>query len=374
MRDWVFKINTWKCVSKNKMAILTLNRDSLRHNHQFLEELFEHSAAEWGVVTKLLCGHRTFIREVLALGIKEVHDSRVSNLKLIKELAPDVQTVYIKPAPKRSIPAIIRYADVSLQTDIESLKLLSIEAQKQKKIHKVIIMVEMGDLREGVMGERLIDFYEAAFELPMLDFIGLGTNLNCLHGIMPSQDKLIQLSLYKQIIELKFKRKIPWISGGTSVTIPLLLQQRIPSGVNHFRIGETLYFGADLFTGTVISGMREDVFRLEAEIIELSEKPSLPTGEISHNPQGELLELDESKYGKSSIRAIIDIGVLDVDPKYLIMPHSSMEVLGSSSDMIVIDLGSNPLQLKVGDTLEFALKYMGALSLMNSNYVDKRVS
>jgi predicted amino acid racemase len=321
----------------------------------------------------LLCGHRTFIREILALGIKEVHDSRVSNLKLIKTLAPEVQTVYIKPAPKRSIPAIIRYADVSLQTDIESLKLLSAEAQKQNKRHKVIIMVEMGDLREGVMGERLIDFYEAAFKLPMLELIGLGTNLNCLHGIMPSQDKLIQLSLYKQIIELKFKRKIPWISGGTSVTIPLLLQQQIPAGVNHFRIGETLYFGADLFTGSVIAGMREDVFRLEAEIIELSEKPSLPIGEMSYNPQGELLELDESKFGMSSYRAIIDIGVLDVDPKYLIMPHPSLKILGSSSDMIVIDLGNNSLKLKVGDTLEFALKYMGALSLMNSNYVDKRV-
>src|SRR5690606_37991670 len=190
-----------------------------------------------------------------------------SNLKLIKKLAPDVQTVYIKPAPKRSIPAIIQFADVSLQTDLESLKLLSAEAVKQAKSHKVIIMVEMGDLREGVMGERLIDFYAEAFELPMLEFIGLGTNLNCLHGVMPSQDKLIQLSLYKQIIELKFKRKIPWISGGTSVTIPLLMQYRIPPGVNHFRIGETLYFGADLFTDALIPGMRDDVFSLEAEII-----------------------------------------------------------------------------------------------------------
>ncbi len=356
------------------MAILTLNRSSLRHNHQFLEGLFKNTASDWGVVTKLLCGHKGFIQEVLDLGIKEVHDSRVSNLRLIKRLAPEVQTVYIKPAPKRSIPAIIKYADVSLQTDIESLKLLSAEARKQGKTHKVIVMVEMGDLREGVMGERLVDFYEEAFELPMLDFIGLGTNLNCLHGVMPSQDKLIQLSLYKQIIELKFKRKIPWISGGTSVTIPLLMQKRIPPGVNHFRIGETLFFGADLFSDALIPGMRDDVFSLEAEIIELSEKPSLPTGELGFNPRGELLELDESKFGKSSYRAIIDIGVLDTDPKYLIMPGADMEVLGSSSDMIVIDLGLNPRGLKVGDTLEFALKYMGALSLMNSNYVEKRVS
>jgi len=354
------------------MAILSLKRQSLLHNFQFLEDLFNNSEAVWGVVTKLLCGHKEFIEEVLALGIHEVHDSRVSNLRLIKKLAPDVQTVYIKPAPKRSIPAIIQYADVSLQTDLESLRMLSAEAIKQGKSHKIIIMVEMGDLREGVMGERLIDFYAEAFELPNLEFIGLGTNLNCLHGVMPSQDKLIQLSLYKQIIELKFKRKIPWISGGTSVTIPLLIQQRIPRGVNHFRIGETLFFGADLFSDALIPGMRDDVFSLEAEIIELSEKPSLPTGELGLNPQGEMLQLDESKFGKSSYRAIIDIGVLDIDPKYLIVP-GGISILGSSSDMIVLDLGENPKHLKVGDTLQFDLKYMGALSLMNSYYVEKRV-
>lgn len=83
--------------------------------------------------------------------------------------------------------------------------------------------------------------------------------------------------------------------------------------------------------------------------------------------------VDESKFGKSSYRAIIDIGVLDIDPKYLILPGHDMEIIGSSSDMIVIDLGENPLALKVGDTLQFDLKYMGALSLMNSYYVEKRV-
>ncbi|MFN3528777.1 MAG: alanine racemase [Bacteroidia bacterium] len=355
------------------MAVLTLDRTKLRANFEFLQTLFGGSEADWGVVTKLLCGHAGFIREVLALGVKEVHDSRVSNLKMIKKLAPDVQTVYIKPAPKRSIPAIVQYADVSLQTDLETMRMLSLEAARQNKTHKVIIMVEMGDLREGVMGEHLVDFYEQVFELSHIEIIGLGTNLNCLHGVMPSQDKLIQLSLYRQIIELKFKRKIPWISGGTSVSVPLLLQHRIPPGVNHFRIGETLFFGADLFTETTIAGMQDDVFELKAEIIELYDKPVLPTGEMGANPQGELLEIDESLYGLTSFRAIIDIGVLDIDPKYLIMPHQTVKVIGSSSDMIVLDLGNNPEQLKVGDQVAFQLKYMGALSLMNSYYVEKRV-
>jgi predicted amino acid racemase len=47
------------------------------------------------------------------------------------------------------------------------------------------------------MGEELIEFYGKILSLP-IEIRGIGTNLNCLSGIMPTQDKLIQLSLYKQ--------------------------------------------------------------------------------------------------------------------------------------------------------------------------------
>ncbi len=354
------------------MAFLKLYRKNLRHNFKFLNQLFQSNNLEWGVVSKLLCGNKIYLKELIDLGIREIHDSRISNLRTIKRLCPDVQTVYIKPPAKRSIRNIIEYADVSLNTEYYTMKLLSDEAVRQNKQHKVIIMVETGDLREGVMGDRLVEFYSSVFELPNLEIIGLGTNLNCLHGVMPSQDKLIQLSLYKQIIELKFNKKIPWISGGTSVTIPLVLNKQIPSGVNHFRVGETLYFGANLFEENIIPGMKANVFELFTEIIEITEKPLLPIGELASNPQGDTHEIDESLYGKTSYRAIVDIGLLDVDPKYLISGYD-FEIVGSSSDMMVINLGENTKKYKVGDLLSFHLKYMGALQILNSNYIEKRV-
>ncbi|MEX0966895.1 MAG: alanine/ornithine racemase family PLP-dependent enzyme [Bacteroidia bacterium] len=356
------------------MAFLTLYRDRLRHNYDFLDKLFSENQVAWGVVTKMLCGNRAYIQEVLDLGPKEISDSRISNLQVIKKLKPEVQTVYIKPPPIRSIQRLVKYADVSFNTEFSTIKALSEEAQRQKKIHKVIIMIEMGDLREGVMGDNLVNFYNRVFELPGIEVIGIGTNLNCLHGIMPSQDKLIQLSLYKQIIDLKFNTKIPWITGGSSVTIPLLLRNQLPKGVNHFRIGETLYFGLDLFTSEVIDGMKPDVFELCVEIIELIEKPMLPSGELGYNPQGEQLEFDDTLYGKTSHRAIVDIGVLDVDPKYLVPKNDDFEIVGASSDMLVVDLGQNESRFKVGDLLKFDLKYMGALALLNSNYIEKRIS
>lgn len=359
------------------MAVLKLYKDRLAHNYRFLDEKFREHDVAWGVVTKMLCGNDVFLKEVLELGAKEIHDSRVSNLKTIKELDPEVQTVYIKPPPKRSIHSIVKFADVSFNTEYDTIKLLSDEAQNQGKIHKIIIMIELGDLREGVMGEELVDFYARVFELPAVEIIGLGANLNCLHGVMPNQDKLIQLSLYKQIIELKFGRRIPWISGGTSVTLPLMFQNRLPKGVNHFRLGETLFFGKNLISGKTIKGMYDDVFELFAEIIEVTHKPVLPTGELGENVMGETFEFDEegeeADYSERSYRAIVDVGTLDIVPKFLIPKNEENEVVGASSDMLVVDLGDNKRGYKVGDWLRFKLKYMGALHLQNSDYINKRV-
>jgi predicted amino acid racemase len=355
------------------MAYIELNKEKLLHNFYFLDDLFEKNDISWGVVSKILCGNKDYLRLLLDLGIKEVHDSRISNLKVIKRINPDVQTVYIKPPPGNIIKNLVKYADVSLNTEYDTIKSISEEAGKQNKIHRILIMVEMGDLREGVMGDELIDFYSSIFKLSNIEVIGLGTNLNCLNGIMPTHDKMVQLSLYKQLIEAKFNKKIPWISGGSSVTIPMIYKKLIPKGVNHFRIGETLFFGNNLITNKPIKGMKTDIFKLYAEIIELTEKPMVPIGEIGVNVAGDSPEIDEKNFGKTSFRAILDIGLLDIDTKNITPVKKNFKFSGASSDMIVLDIGRNSGKLKMGDQIEFRLDYMGALRILNSDYIDKKI-
>lgn len=355
------------------MAYLTLNRSHLRHNYAYLDQIFKKNGIEWAIVTKLLCGNEDYLREVIELGIPEVCDSRINNLKKIKEVAPDMQTVYIKPPAMGEIEEVVRYADVSFNSESETIKRLSEEAQRQGKVHRITIMIELGDLREGIMGATLINFYEKIFELPNIEIVAIGSNLNCLHGVMPSEDKLIQLNLYKQLVEAKFNKSIRWITGGTSVVLPLLFRQQIPKGINHFRIGETLYFGLDLFEEKPIAAMKPDVFRLYTQIIELTKKPKVPIGSMASNPYGDTFEIDESDYGKESYRAILDIGTLDIAVDYLIPEDESINLVSASSDMLVVDLGAQSPHYKVGDEISFLLKYMGALSLLNSDYIEKRV-
>ena len=355
------------------MAFIKLFREKLQHNYDFLNEVFRENGIEWAIVTKLLCGNELYLQEVINLGISEICDSRISNLAKIKELAPHIQTVYIKPPAKRSISDIVEYADVSFNTELETIRWLSQEATIQQKKHKVVIMIELGDLREGVMGEELIDFYGEIFELPNIQVTGIGANLNCLHGVMPSQDKLIMLGLYKQLIEAKFNRKIPWVTGGTSVVIPLIFRKQIPKSTNHFRVGEMLYFANDLFSGEVVEGMLPDVLKLYAEVIEITEKPKIPNGALEENPSGETFEVNEEDYGKTAQRAILDVGLLDMSTEYLEAEDQGIQITGASSDMIVIDISDSENEYKVGDLVSFKLKYMGALGLLNSDYIDKLV-
>lgn len=355
------------------MAFITLDTERLRANYDYLNKLFGANKISWAVVTKLMCGNKTYLEELLKLGVKQICDSRVTNLKTIKSIDPKVETIYIKPPPKRSIPEIMKYADISFNTEIETIKLLSKEAKKQGKIHKVIIMIEMGELREGVLQEEFINFYKKVFELPNIKVVGIGTNLNCMYGVLPSHDKLIQLCLYEQLIEAKFEREIPLVSGGSSVTIPLIFENLLPKGINHFRVGETLFLGTDVYNNRPYEKMDNHVFSLYAEIIELTEKRLVPIGETGVNLKGEEVGFDDADKGETSYRALIDLGLLDIEEDHIKPKNPKLEFAGATSDMLVVNLGENDEKYKVGDLLEFEMDYMGVLRIMNSRYIEKRV-
>lgn len=355
------------------MAYISLDVQKLRTNYEFLKTVFSSRDIKFGVVSKLLCGTKMYIEELVAMGVREIHDSRISNLKVIKAVNPEVFTVYIKPPAKKSIANVVKYADMSFNTEYETIKMLSDEAVKQRKIHQIIIMIEMGDLREGVLGPDVVEFYASVMNLPNIAISGIGTNLHCLSGVVPSQDKLIQLSLYKQLIEAKLNVTVPLVSGGTSAAVSLLLRNADTVNVNHFRIGEILYFGKDLFSDLPIEGMETDVFKLYAEIIEITEKPVIPIGELAANPSGNIFEPENNDLGNLVLRAIVDVGLLDMRPQYLEPEDESVKIIDASSDMLVIDITNCNPNYAVGDVISFNLKYMGALYLLNSYYVEKVV-
>lgn len=355
------------------MAYITLDSKKLKSNFQYLNRLFEKNEIQWTVVSKIISGNRLFMNELLSFGVRQMADSRVSNLKTVKSIDPDIETMYIKPPAKRSIASVVKYADISMNTEIETIKQLSAEAVQQGKVHRIIIMIELGELREGVVGEKVIDFFNDVFHLENIEVVGIGTNLTCLYGVLPNQDKLIQLSLYEQLIEARFNRQIPYVSGGSSVTIPLLLKGILPKGINHFRVGESLFLGTDVYNDEPMDHMNTDVMRLYSEIIELNKKPLVPSGDMGSNVEGNTFDFKEEDLGQESYRAILDLGLLDVDMDHIKPTDEEIEFAGASSDMIVVNLGKNKQGYNVGDVVEFRMDYMGTLRAINSKYIDKKV-
>lgn len=362
------------------MATLTIHSKRLIDNITKLNDYLGKQGISWSLVTKLLSGNKELLHKLLMdPSVKQLHsvgDSRLSNLKLIKEIKPDIVTMYIKPSSPSQAKNLVKYADISLNTSYNTIKALNEESKKIDKIHRVVIMLEMGELREGVMREKIMEFYEKIFNLTNIRVIGLGTNLGCMVGIEPTYDKLLQLSLYKMLLEERFKRRLDLISAGSSITLPLVNRKNLPEGVNHFRVGETAYFGVELLENRRFKNLSTTAFDYSSDILEIEQKSYIPDGQqsdanIGHFASPEDLGVDD-EYAQS-FRAIVDFGELDVDVTNLTPKDPDVKFFGVSSDMTVYDIGRNKKNYKVGDKIHFTPNYMAVARLMNSKYVTKKI-
>ena len=357
------------------MNRVTIDLHGLKHNLRIIKDWMGEHSASWTVVTKVLCGHADTLRALQLLGVRSMGDSRLVNLKAIDKIVPDFESWYLRVSDISSVKEVANLADVSLNSEIEVIKILNEEAERLNKIHRIIIMIELGDLREGILPGSLTRFYEQVFELPNIEVIGIGANLGCLAGAVPNVDQFTQLSLYRELLELKFRRKLPMISGGSSSVLPLLLEGTLPKAINHFRIGEAIFLGTDIVNGGTLPGLRDDVVLLEAEIAEVKEKGLVPLSETTSMTPFELTDTEEDLLpGQRGYRALISVGQLDTDIAGLTPVNPEHRIAGASSDITVVNLGSDAGGLKIGDSIKFRVNYSAMLHLMVGKYVAKEVT
>ena len=353
------------------MNRLTIDLEALRHNIRVIDEWVLSHNASWTMATKVLCGHEPTLLALQHLGVRSMADSRMDNLSVIRGLPEPTETWYLRLPHMTAIPEVVRLSDVSLNSETEVIEALDAEAKKQGKIHRIIIMLELGDLREGVLPGSLVHFYKHIFELPNIEVLGIGSNLGCLSGAIPSIDQFAQLSLYHELLELKFGRSLPLISAGTSAALPLLRDGVLPRTINHFRIGDSVYLGTDLLNGGTLEGLRDDAVTVEAEVAELKEKGLRATGETTDMMPFEAIASTATDPGQRGYRAVVTIGQLDTVVAGLRPLEKDYEVVGASSDLSVINLGDNPHNVKVGDTLKFRPTYGAFVRLMMDRYIEK---
>jgi predicted amino acid racemase len=356
------------------MNQVVINLEALDHNLRTIDRWITAHGASWTLVSKVLCGNPEVLRALHALGVRSFGDSRLLNLETIRRLAPQSDTWYLRPPTLSSTRALIEAAGTSLNSELRTLQALDCEARSYGVIHDVVIMVELGDLREGVQPGALTRFYESVLELRNIRVVGLGASLGCLAGSVPSVEQLNQLEMYRELLELKYKRRIPKVSAGSSVVLPLLRQGVLPKAINHFRIGESLFLGTNLLAGGVLDGLRDDVIIAEGEISEIKEKSLVPSCASSCvTPFASVGDGQDTVPGKRGYRALVTIGQLDTDVGGLVPVDPAHRIAGASSDITVVNLGDDPKGLEVGHSIRFRVSYAALLRLMNDRYVPKRV-
>jgi len=304
-------------------------------------------------------------------GLRVLGSSRIEHLQALKENGIGDELLLVRIPMLSEVEDVINYADISLNSNMALLKALNEEAKKQGKIHKVILMVEVGDLREGYWDrEELVqDAVKVEKELKNLYLLGTGTNVGCYGSVLPTKETLQKLVDASKLVEDAIGRKLDVISGGGTTSLMRVYDGEMPEGINNLRIGGEPLVAYTLkhVYGFPLEWQHEDVIKLRAEIIEVRTKPSHPIGELGVDAFGHTIQYPERG---DRLRAILGVGKFDLgDPQDIPCVPEGIEILGGSSDHVIVDLEDTGKEWHVGDIIEFRIKYGQMMYLSNSQNV-----
>jgi predicted amino acid racemase len=318
-------------------------------------------------VSKAVLGDPLIAEAMIQGGVKFIADSRIENIQKMKSAGIATRFVLLRTALSQA-ESIVRNADISLNTEIETVKELSRYAKADNKIHQIIVMAELGDLREGILPGNLAKFMQKTLAFSHIEIIGIGCNLACHGGIKPDHKNMAELSKLAKDLEQEFKINLEIISGGNSANYEWCEAAQEVGQINNLRLGESILLGRETVNGEAIPGLHTNTFQLVAEVIESKDKPSLPYGEICQDAFGNVPVFQDRGIHR---RIIIALGRQDILVSGL-TPITDLKILGSSSDHVVLD--SNNYNLKVGSEVNFNLDYGGLLSAMTSPFIQKQFS
>ncbi len=343
---------------------IEISLSQIQENARVLSELYMRKGVSLMGVTKAVLGEPSVAKAMIQGGVKLIADSRIENIIRMKNAGISIPFVLLR-TPLSQAKSIVENVDISLNTEIGTLKKLSYHAKEQNKCHQVIIMVEMGDLREGVMPCDLSQFIRHTLSLPNIKIIGIGCNLACYGGIIPDNKNMQELSELVYSLEKEFQINLEIISGGNSANHEWFKSSQNVGRVNNIRLGESILLGCETVSRKAIPGLHTGAFQLVAEVIESKKKPSLPFGKIGQDAFGNIPSFQDRGIHQ---RVIIALGNQDVAPTGLNF-NNKLKLLGSSSDHIILDSKCN--SIKLGDEIRARLNYGGLLSTMTSPFVRK---
>jgi len=329
----------YECIQRNADSITQYCKD---HNTEVVG------------VTKGACGHPEIARAMLTGGIKLLGESRLEHIRRLRKAGIDADIMMLRLPSLSEIGDVVRLTQISLNSQLKTVRALSDAVQHLGVSHQVILMVDVGDRREGVMPKKAVKRAKQMAHLPGIDLVGVGTNVSCIGGVQPTHENTQLLVDVAEDIEDSLGISLPIISGGNTSSLMLLANDEMPTRINQLRIGEGILRGQDPNNRWELPVPCQDAFTVVAEVIELEEKPSLPEGPILFDAFGRKPEWKDLGVRQ---RAILDIGEQDLRINGLTPQRSGITIIGASSDHLVVDVTEIAEPVQLGDTLEFSPNY-----------------
>jgi len=348
---------------------LSIDLARIAHNARVVVDLCAASGIEVAGVTKGVCGHPEVAGAMLAGGVGSIADSRLTNIQRLRQAGIEAELLLLRIPPLSGAEQVVASVDASLNSDLDVLGALSGVAQDRGEPHDVIVMVDLGDLREGVLPDELLTFAEATVVLPGLRLKGLGTNLACFSGLAPTEANMQQFVGLARAVEARCDIELEWLSAINSSGLELIASGRMPGRINHARIGEAILLGRETIHRQPWPGTYQDAFVLHAEVLECRHKPSHSKGTRGEDAFGGRPEFADTSDG---LRALLNVGREDVDLESLTPTDPGVRILGASSGYLVTDVSEAAIEVRTGRELTFSPGYGALLRTMTSEYVEKR--
>ncbi len=342
---------------------LEVRLDRIHHNARTLvDRLATRGIAVTGI-TKATLGSPEVAATLIDAGVTAIGESRIEGLERLRAAGITTPLVLVRSPMISQVDRIVASADVSLNTEPEVLAALDTAAHRQHRVHGVVLMVELGDLREGLLPADVEVVARQVLASAHLDLCGIGVNLACQSGVVPDGDNMGELSRLATVLERSLGVRLGTVSGGNSASLAWACASAGVGRVDELRLGESILLGTDPLDRRPLDGLHADAFTLVAEVIEAKVKPTQPWGAVGPSAFGSPPRAADRGLAN---RAIVALGEQDVDPTDLLAP-TGIGVLGASSDHLVLDTGHR--HLVPGDEVRFGVGYRALLRAMTSPFV-----
>lgn len=347
---------------------VTVDLDKIEHNTRIIVGLCQAQNIEVCGVTKATCGHPQVAKAMLRGGVSAIADSRLENIRRMQAGGVAAPFMLLRIPSLSIVEEVVEAVSVSLNSEPGVLAALSEAARQRGKIHDVILMLDLGDLREGIWPDELAALVKSVLELPGIRIRGLGTNLACFGGVVPSEANMRLLVDLAAEAEQDFALQLQWLSAINSSGLEMIAAGGMPAPINHARIGEAILLGRETTQRKPWPGTCQDAFVIHAEVLEVKRKPSRPLGTRTEDAFGGLTQFEDRG---EELRALLNLGREDVDVAGIVPCEPGVVIVGASSDYLVADVSAADGPIRVGDELAFIPNYSALLAVMTSEYVAK---